>query len=1727
MSRTPGNSDDDLAVPLALASSGPTLPLSDDATATQTASDAASVLAEAAESSPAFDSELFAREAAAAGDAGDGRRADALVCARALLAERQNADSTALSLWRGAFDHDPTLLVAFWGLRRSLVRQRAWEDLLGVLDRRIAAVFSHQEGEARADLWLEHGRILEDRLGRDEEAARSYRAGLIELPDHPGLLASLLLLGLRRDDTVMTADALSGLLRRPLPPAIRVSTAVSLARLERTSKNSSGEGAATGVGDAPSAIDPLTAARVLDTLRSALRTVDQDSSGPLLEELSLLAHATTDPGTRVEILAELVSRLPIAEPTSRDPSRVVSKFGPGMAVPLLRERARILRDSLDDAEGAMQALRTALARSPGHPIVIAELADLVEARAGQNRTEAVNGLRDLLALVAPQNWQDLPYQSAAERHLFFRFLIALAADDRSVEGLALLARHPQLPRDSPDFFALEMFLRVEAGDTVGLASIFELIGEKLARGVGGDVPDAEMAAHALVVAGVLRERSQNVGVAAPGNALQTDSTRLYRRAADIAPGYRPALDAVERSLWTGRSWKELSDFWRRSVLRLRSAATDPNVEVGAGRPTNPEVAQEELRLLEGLVAVERDFRDDPISARPHQDDLLALGGAAVRAWVRRYDLELAAATRGAPSRAEITVGLLGELADRAEVPVLASAFRIEAARVAAAEGDVATATVLFKQARIADVSGASSSGLERLAGSAGAAAVGSESAAAIRAEVVREEIAKLVEGTEDAGKGDRLRALRFRVAWHLRAGKRAVEAIEALQPLRAAGDRLALAWSWDIARRSDDPRLKIALLQGLGKEKLGGGLGLTTDLAEALEQAGDLSAAEGVFRQAQIDDPSVDAALGLLRVGSALGNGEVVLEATRALTAVADAATAPALSREAALLALLQGHAPPDAVIVAVPEAEDSRQDAMGAVLRWAQGSRGADAIGAAVGLLAFARALPDTGTVESTMDKNGLFARAATRSRLGGVGLSGAVHDQVPTLGTGVSSIGVGLADLPVAGRPVRIAARIARAERSGGPLAYALDIERALDAEARGDSGGALDGFARALARDAAGLEALDGIKRLALATGDRLGAARAGLRLGAVLRTPGPAAAELAMAGQILRDLGMAAEAAIAYWQALARDPESQWLYESLREVLGALHDVTGLDRLYGLRLAARIDDRSRAALLLERATHRLARVGDRPGAIEDFKRILKIDPDHKVALRHLATLAMQMEHFPQAVRLLERLVGLPGEPGVTNLLLELAEAHEAARDPARAVAVLRRAVAARPRSATPWQRLTDLLLRIGDWSGALATLRSWDAVLEDPSLKAEIWLRIGALLRDHARDEAAAAAAFARASDLDPLGAGIPELVALQERSGATSARQDALRRAIVGMRQTLAADPMDVPRLRRLKELYELSMQGGHRTADGSGVTLSAAGALAVGQILALVGEDVESWPQHRAKLPGTFSTAFWGLLRLPTSGRFAAEIWPTLASAAPEIFPATSGRQWPRERVAPGSEPRLAWVEAAAAAVGLPTLELGLLRAAAGEGDAIDRSVIPLDGAQPTMLVGRGVLAGDAAARFRVGRALALLHDRTVIFDRITDADLESLMAAAAVLAGAPPPAIENRAPHFEDRVRALGKAMTRRDRRVLELEASRFGFEAIDVALFRQSARATSDRLGLILAGDVSVSVRVAGELGADVENSFPAAAIRANHRALDLIRFALSEDYLRLICDVGIEEG
>jgi tetratricopeptide (TPR) repeat protein len=528
----------------------------------------------------------------------------------------------------------------------------------------------------------------------------------------------------------------------------------------------------------------------------------------------------------------------------------------------------------------------------------------------------------------------------------------------------------------------------------------------------------------------------------------------------------------------------------------------------------------------------------------------------------------------------------------------------------------------------------------------------------------------------------------------------------------------------------------------------------------------------------------------------------------------------------------------------------------------------------------------------------------------------------------------------------------------------------------------------------------------------------------------------------------------------------------------------------------------------ALLYERAQHRLQRLGDRPGAFQDFKQILSIAPEHREALQQLAAGALEDGDGPEAVQWLERFLAVaPDDPRAGAARLDLAAAYESVKDRGRAVETLRRAAAAQPMDATPLARLADLQLRAGDWRGAIEALRAAEPRVHEARARAAIHLRIGAVLRDLGRDPAGAAGSFRRAAEIDPIGDGTRALVALQDAAGDPTGGLETVERELALVRRALATDPLDAALLERLREFL------GAARARGLAAPIAEAEA-AVASVLGLLAT---AWtPVAPGAAPPFKPQAGRALLDelLDPAAGFLAELWPNLIEAAEALFPAAGGRD--RRAAVNRADDRFGWIQPLATGLGLPEIDLFVSREARPE----------LCAAIPEPALGLVFAPGAEAAPalpFAVGRMLGLHAQHASILERVSAEKLAPLFACAAVLAGAPPPG-GFPAP-AEELVRTVTRTVSRKHRKALVLQASRFGFESFDVAAWHRSVLRTADRLGLLVAGDVATAAvsladasrGSAGPTTGDPSGSeaTPAARVAQSHAALELVRFALGDRY------------
>ena len=247
----------------------------------------------------------------------------------------------------------------------------------------------------------------------------------------------------------------------------------------------------------------------------------------------------------------------------------------------------------------------------------------------------------------------------------------------------------------------------------------------------------------------------------------------------------------------------------------------------------------EVWAREKIVAIYADELGQPDKAAEHQRRLVELTPKDVERRVRLADIEMC---RAGARRSSKRIDNLLALADLAGDPAVAIALKVEAGRTLLAAPTARAAPPRRDHARRAG-----DAGRERAGGVRRWKRV--LPSAAARAELIGSELA----AAETDAPAEAVRALRFRLAHHYEADGRFAEALAALTPLRSEGDPLARAWSYELARRSGDAILEVAILS----EETRASDGVLGDEAfvrfahgEALARAGDPHGAAAAFRRA-------------------------------------------------------------------------------------------------------------------------------------------------------------------------------------------------------------------------------------------------------------------------------------------------------------------------------------------------------------------------------------------------------------------------------------------------------------------------------------------------------------------------------------------------------------------------------------------------------------------------------------------------------------------------------------------------------------------------------------------------------------------------------------------------------------------------------------------------------------------------------------------------------------
>jgi tetratricopeptide (TPR) repeat protein len=216
----------------------------------------------------------------------------------------------------------------------------------------------------------------------------------------------------------------------------------------------------------------------------------------------------------------------------------------------------------------------------------------------------------------------------------------------------------------------------------------------------------------------------------------------------------------------------------------------------------------------------------------------------------------------------------------------------------------------------------------------------------------------------------------------------------------------------------------------------------------------------------------------------------------------------------------------------------------------------------------------------------------------------------------------------------------------------------------------------------------------------------------------------------------------EAIAALKRALELDPKLQSAQLALVSVLAESGRADEADRLMQAFLRA---DPFREWLAKAAELHRTGKLEDAEGI---YRQILQRDPKNLEALRLLALIAMQFEHYGQAEQFLKRAVDTA--PDFLAAWVDLSRAQLERLDLEAALASIERAAALNPGSSNVQVHLANVLARSGRHAEAVETYRR--AASLNPEVPAP-WIGIGNTLKTIGR-QAEAIEAYRHAAALRP-------------------------------------------------------------------------------------------------------------------------------------------------------------------------------------------------------------------------------------------------------------------------------------------------------------------------------------------------------------------------------------
>jgi cellulose synthase operon protein C len=661
-----------------------------------------------------------------------------------------------------------------------------------------------------------------------------------------------------------------------------------------------------------------------------------------------------------------------------------------------------------------------------------------------------------------------------------------------------------------------------------------------------------------------------------------------------------------------------------------------------------------------------------------------------------------------------------------------------------------------------------------------------------------------------------------------------------------------------------------------------------------------------------------------------------------------------------------------------------------------------------------------------------------------------------------------------------------------------------------ALGNSEEALTCFVNVVADRQEDLFAWEGLRSAAEALGDVENQALACAELGDLCSDDARGSAFWEKAALLRLDtLRDEEQGEIALERAFARDASREVAFDRLFRRVRQRGDPDKLLTIVARRLEVAEDPEELAKLFWERARV-LRQKGDRPGALSALENVTMIEPDHVGALALKGEIDITQSNFEGAAKNLARLSMLDEAPAQQRLMSGVAAVdlyENKLHDTAKALEVLvglhRNGLSTLPVR----ERMARAAAKTGSWDHATSILEELMNERSTPEGRIEAARLAMAIWRDKKgqplqADKAASKLLYESPEDGEALDLFL-------ENEFPDLLRNHLLVRGRVALIDSLAEQPVDETRIARLTKIAQVVGDLPLRQAT-------------LGALHALIGPD--SAIQHEllaldrrvARIPqNAVDDATVGLIGDPDDTGALPRLFAVLAEGlsqalGPSLEALGVGK---KQKLDPRSGlPIRNEIAAWAGALGLGDFDVYI-------GGTDTNAVQGVAGEVPALVVGSGVSSPlTPAGRQAIVRELFALRRGISVTRTRDETTIAAIVVAACNIAEvrieSPPYAMLN------DVQRQLGKALSRRTRKMLPDICRAVVREDRDIRAWARAALASMYRMAAIAAGDVSLVITDA--LGAPL-GQLPS-LVPHDDRARRLIAFVLSPRYLELRGRLGM---